>query len=91
VHYENVAEEVAEDNFEIGHLGCTSHHTRHRDEGNARESGANHTNGYDPPRRRVASAEEVGCGTFARTEIANGKDYSKIGYYDGDDDVWTHK
>jgi hypothetical protein len=51
VHYENVAEEVAEDNFEIGHLGCTSYHTRHRDEGNARESGANHTNGYDPPRR----------------------------------------
>ena len=91
VHDEDIAQEIAENDLEIGHFGCSSHHAWYRDECDARECGANHTDCHYPPRRRVAATEEVGSGTFARTEIANGKDYSKIGYYDGDDDVWTHK
>ena len=42
VHYENIAEEITENNFEIGHFGCTCYHARYGDESYAREGGANH-------------------------------------------------
>ena len=50
MHNEYVAEKVAENDFEVGHFGCTGNHARHGDECDAREGGANHANGYYPPR-----------------------------------------
>jgi hypothetical protein len=51
VHDEDIAQEIAENDLEIGHFGCACHHTRYGDECNARKSSANHAEGYNPPWR----------------------------------------
>ena len=65
-HYQ-IAKEKAEYSLHIRHIHV-AHHARHRHKCNTRNTGANHTERQDKPRRFILAAEKGGIRlTFATT------------------------